>query len=784
MPHFDFCCVDDPDVTGPENNKLHQHHHPLQPTHPHLKTSHPPTHQMFKYSSRGDKNNKYFMMSISDHYQKYSSNNTTADTLQKKCPKEGDDNPSAPDANQPNHQIYETLEHDVIRHQRNKKRKVTHPQHHVTSDDMMSEYYEEMYGQSKNGMAVVPTKTRIKQLLLHQGLLPPEDPIKSIIANGICLTICGVIMIVFGSLLTFVNDNNNSSSSSNQSSTTLSTSSTSSSSSSLWSGLTIGILSLLSGILTVLTGNRPSNSLLIHSNLFISIVTVAAAGFMAIITANSLVKDHNHLFHHHHHHHSSTSPSLNHHPSLLLLNPNNHNLNHNSNNNLSRLDYSSSSHPPSPLLTLPQLITETSGGSSSVSSSSSSSSMAVINDMSLSEFLASLDSLNNNNNISVGAAPAAESNHSNLHHPPHHLQQPLSSSSLDQETSSHPPPDERSAHPPPPLIVTRPSSSASSTSSHSSSSSSSSSPNFSSSPILMMNTLLLVISSLTCLLSFVNFCLTGREACQCYSIWSLGVVGAGGPKGVIDPKDPLNYLGLDTIQRKERILEWILQQTPYSSDFSIHPDAKSLESTTIRAETPLCDPYSRRSSMARYNSLLNLIPQSSSSNDHMVKSHYHPTIISQVMTPTPVVLPKINWSHQMKFSGNNNQNHRGYQRRKSLKSSCHITNNNASFKHHHHHASPIHRSHHPYPATSAAVPNIIKSNPLHPNNCLSNQWGQDPFNHSYGGHNNQHSHPHHPPSHHPYSSSNTNCNSKEKLQLMQKSSTSTSSLTRLSAYGY
>ena len=288
------------------------------------------------------------------------------------------------------------------------------------------------------------TKTSIKQLLLHQQkyqkrqhhhhqslLTSPgavgtvglpaiavysTTPIKSIIANGICLTICGVIMMIFGSLLSFF-DTTSQLANSNNGTVPIVPIALVTSSSSYWSGIWIGSLSIASGLLTVITGNQPNRSILIHSNLILAIITVATSGFMAIISASHLARDGQ----------QTSSFNLN--------------------------NWRTSSSPSS---------------SSSFSSSSLITSSDDIyegpnmnNDqMSLSEFLASLDHYN------------------------------------DTELTPK-------SHPVDINLMT--------------SKSSSSGP----SPVLMMNTLLLVISSLTCLLSFLNFCLTGREACHCYNLWSL-----------------------------------------------------------------------------------------------------------------------------------------------------------------------------------------------------------------------------------------------------------------------
>lgn len=78
-------------------------------------------------------------------------------------------------------------------------------------------------------------------------------------------------------------------------------------------------------------------------------------------------------------------------------------------------------------------------------------------------------------------------------------------------------------------------------------------------PGIFLDTFLLIISTLTSLVAFVNCCLTAREACQCYSstllLESKYIDGPG------DGGGPIVSLGLNTLQRRERILKWIIQQS-------------------------------------------------------------------------------------------------------------------------------------------------------------------------------------------------------------------------------
>lgn len=77
------------------------------------------------------------------------------------------------------------------------------------------------------------------------------------------------------------------------------------------------------------------------------------------------------------------------------------------------------------------------------------------------------------------------------------------------------------------------------------------------SPVVTINLFLAVISCLSGLLSAANFFLTIREACQCYTV----------PIRIGGSKDPLHHLRVDTLQRKDRIVQWIMQQsTPVSRD--------------------------------------------------------------------------------------------------------------------------------------------------------------------------------------------------------------------------
>lgn len=87
------------------------------------------------------------------------------------------------------------------------------------------------------------------------------------------------------------------------------------------------------------------------------------------------------------------------------------------------------------------------------------------------------------------------------------------------------------------------------------------------SPVVTINSFLAAISCVSGFLSAANFFLTIREACQCYSI----------PIRIGGSKDPLHHLRVDTLQRKDRIVQWIMQQsTPVSQHpLPAIPDAQS-----------------------------------------------------------------------------------------------------------------------------------------------------------------------------------------------------------------
>lgn len=123
----------------------------------------------------------------------------------------------------------------------------------------------------------MPTKPRIRALLLNQGLLSPHYPVKAIIALGIALTVCGVTLTIFGGVAALID-----------SSTTAAN---------ICSGFWVGVLVTFSGLIAVFAGNRPYSGFCMHMNLFVAIVTLAITGFMTILTANSVVKegDHNAL---------------------------------------------------------------------------------------------------------------------------------------------------------------------------------------------------------------------------------------------------------------------------------------------------------------------------------------------------------------------------------------------------------------------------------------------------------------------------------------------------------
>ena len=115
---------------------------------------------------------------------------------------------------------------------------------------------------------VVPTKTRIKALLLHQGSLSPLFPRKAVLAIGIALTLCGVVMTVFGAVALVVE----------------------AVVSSLCSGAWIGVVVMCSGLTALLSGNRPHDSAVLHCNLFISVFVIASSGFLALVSLNVVVK--------------------------------------------------------------------------------------------------------------------------------------------------------------------------------------------------------------------------------------------------------------------------------------------------------------------------------------------------------------------------------------------------------------------------------------------------------------------------------------------------------------
>jgi len=113
----------------------------------------------------------------------------------------------------------------------------------------------------------VPTKTRIRALLVDQGALSPFFPANVIIGCGIALTLCGVIMAIFGSVSILVELPFN---------TTI---------------LFVGCVIFFTGILSILSGHYPDVSLILLGNLFLSIVTVASSTFIIMLSVNTLLRD-------------------------------------------------------------------------------------------------------------------------------------------------------------------------------------------------------------------------------------------------------------------------------------------------------------------------------------------------------------------------------------------------------------------------------------------------------------------------------------------------------------
>lgn len=116
-----------------------------------------------------------------------------------------------------------------------------------------------------------PTKTRIDALLLKHKLLYNKCISRAVIANGIGLTICGVTISIFG-IAAFLIE---------------------SSMESLYSGLWIGLIVLVSGFVSIASGKHNVNLILLNVNFFISIFTTAAITFVTVIAANIIIRDQN-----------------------------------------------------------------------------------------------------------------------------------------------------------------------------------------------------------------------------------------------------------------------------------------------------------------------------------------------------------------------------------------------------------------------------------------------------------------------------------------------------------
>jgi len=223
---------------------------------------------------------------------------------------------------------------------------------------------------------VVPTKHRIQTLLLNQGVLSPYYPIRLVIGLGIALTTCGVILSIFGVVAAVIE----------------------ASMASLYSGIWVGVVVIISGLVAIISGKYPHSSTQLYIFLFSSMFTIAVTGFLAILTANSVIREHD-----------------------------------------------------------------------------------------------------------INASFHFEANEQ----------------SLDLSLTSK-------------------------------------------SPAMMVNSLLFAFSSLACLLSFINFCVSGHEACQCYS-----------SNGVLSINDPLSQLGPESLGRRDRIMAWIVQQSTIQEQLSTTPSPNS-----------------------------------------------------------------------------------------------------------------------------------------------------------------------------------------------------------------
>lgn len=120
---------------------------------------------------------------------------------------------------------------------------------------------------NNNSVIASPTKTRIKAFLVDQGTLTPLFPSQVGIAIGIALTVCGVIMSIFGSVSFLMDLPFNS------------------------TGILVGLFVFLTGVSGVMAGNHPHVSFLLLANLFLSIISVASSTFVIMLSVSSLLKD-------------------------------------------------------------------------------------------------------------------------------------------------------------------------------------------------------------------------------------------------------------------------------------------------------------------------------------------------------------------------------------------------------------------------------------------------------------------------------------------------------------
>jgi hypothetical protein len=118
-----------------------------------------------------------------------------------------------------------------------------------------------------SSIIVSPTKTRIKAFLVDQGNLTPLFPSRVVIAIGISLTLCGVIMSIFGSVSFLIDLPFNS------------------------TGILVGLFVFFTGVSGVMSGNHPHVAFLLLTNLFLSIISVASSTFVIMLSVSSLMKD-------------------------------------------------------------------------------------------------------------------------------------------------------------------------------------------------------------------------------------------------------------------------------------------------------------------------------------------------------------------------------------------------------------------------------------------------------------------------------------------------------------